>query len=235
MTKESISKKEKIKSKKSGKKETVIYNKEQIYPLKEGLEILSKLPKAKFDETVELVIKLSIDPAKSDQQMRGAVDLPHGTGKSQIIAAFTETQAKEAKEAGADQVGGQKLVDEIAKGKINFDIAVATPEMMPKLAKVAKILGPKGLMPNPKTETVGAKIVPMIEGLKRGRASFKNDKGANVHQIVGKRSFDNKKLEENIRTVVDYLNKNKPATVKGKLIKSISISATMTSGIKVSL
>ncbi|HHX58329.1 MAG TPA: 50S ribosomal protein L1 [Candidatus Moranbacteria bacterium] len=233
--KKEVKEEKQVRLKKASKKEVAGYNKDQLYPLKEGLEILSKFPKAKFDETVELAIKLSINPAKSDQQMRGAVDLPHGTGKSKKIAAFTETQAKEAKEAGADKVGGQELVDEIAKGKIDFDVAVATPEMMPKLAKVAKILGPKGLMPNPKTETVGPKIAPMIESLKKGRASFKTDKGANIHQIVGKRSFENEKLEENIRAMVDYLNKNKPAAVKGKLIKNISISGTMTPGIKVSL
>lgn len=211
----------------------VDYDKHQTYSLKEALEILEKMPKAKFDESVELAIRLNINSAKTDQQMRGAIALPHGTGKSLKIAAFTETQAKEAEAAGADLVGGEDLIKKVGKGKIEFDVAVATPEMMPKLAKVAKVLGPKGLMPNAKTETVGPKVAPMVEGLKKGKASFKTDKTGNIHQVVGKRSFSAEQLEENIEAVIEYLNKNKPAAVKGRLIKNVTISGTMTAGIKV--
>lgn len=205
------------------------------YSLDEAIELLGKFPKAKFDESVELAIKTNVDPRKSDQQIRGTVTLPYGTGKTKKIAAFTETQAKEAKEAGADLVGGEELVEKVIKGKIDFEIAVATTEMMPKLAKAAKILGPKGLMPNPKTETVGPKIVPMIEALKKGRASFKTDDSGNVHGTIGKQSFSAEQIKENAENFIKAINENKPAPVKGKLIRSITLSATMTPGIKISL
>lgn len=214
--------------------ELVDRNKE--YPVDEALQLLGQMPKAKFDESVEIHIRTSIDPRKSDQQVRGTVVLPHGTGKSVKITAFTSTQEKEAKAAGADVVGSDELIENIKNGTaaIDFDVAVATPEMMPKLAKIAKILGPKGLMPNPKTETVGPKIGVMIEALKKGRLSFKNDDSGNVHILIGKRSFDPAKLKENLTAFMDEVKKTKPAAVKGKFIMNVSISATMTPGIKVS-
>lgn len=205
------------------------------YSLKEGLAILSKFPKTKFDETVELAIKLAINPTKSDQQMRGAIDLPHGTGQSKRVAVFTETKTAEAKKSKADIVGGEDLIEKVMGGKIDFDVAIATPEIMPKLAKVAKILGPRGLMPNPKSKTVGLAVENMINSMKQGRSEFKTDKGGNIHQIIGKRSFKEKDLEENATTFLDYLRKNKPATVKGKLIKHITLSATMTPSIQIKL
>ncbi len=210
------------------------FQKGEEYGLEEALELLEKFPKAKFDESVEVHLHLNIDPSKSDQQVRAAVSLPHGTGKSKKIGAFTETQQEEAKKAGADVVGDEKLVEQIIKDKkIDFDVAVATPEMMPKLSKAAKILGPRGLMPNPKTGTVGPKVAEMIEELKKGKADFKSDKGGNIHQVVGKRSFSKEQLKENIEELLNTVNQNKPAKVKGKLIKTITLTATMTPGIRV--
>ncbi len=210
------------------------FQKEDVYSLEEALDFLEKFPKAKFDESVEVHLHLNIDPGKSDQQVRTVVSLPHGTGNTKKIAAFTETQQDEAKKAGADIVGDEKLVEKIIKDKkIDFDVALATPEMMPKLSKAARILGPRGLMPNPKTGTVGPKVAEMIEELKKGKADFKSDKGGNIHQVVGKRSFSKEQLKENIEELLNTVNKNKPAKVKGKLIKTITVTATMTPGIRV--
>jgi large subunit ribosomal protein L1 len=210
------------------------FNQGEKYSLTEAFEILEKFPKAGFDESVEMHIRLNIDPKKSDQQVRASVALPHGTGKTQKIAAFTETQQEEAKKAGADIVGGEELVEKILKDKkADFDIAVATPEMMPKLSKAARILGPRGLMPNPKPKTGGSKVTEMSTDLKKGRADFKTDKTGNIHQVIGKRSFDNKQLKENAEILLETINKNKPAKVKGKLIKTITLTATMTPGIKI--
>lgn len=221
---------------KNYKKATELFEKNKKHPIEEALEIMEKFPKAKFNESVEIHIRTSIDPKKSDQLIRGAVELPHGTGKSVRVAAFTEKQQKEAKDAGADLIGGEELVEKMASAKnFDFDVAVATPEMMPKLAKIAKALGPKGLMPNPKSETVGPKIADMVGALKKGRASYKNDDGANIHMIVGKRSFGKEKIIENTKAFVEDIRKNKPAAVKGKLIKNISISFTMSPGVKISL
>ncbi len=209
------------------------YEQNTEYAIEEALEILEKFSAPKFDESVEVHVKLSINPTKSDQQVRATVDLPHGTGKTKRIAAFTETQAKEAKAAGADIVAGVELIDKIvAGGEIDFDVAVTTPEMMPKLAKAARVLGPRGLMPNPKTQTVGPKIDVLIEGLKGGRASFKNDNGANIHQVIGKRSFKKEQLKENFEVFMKELQQHKPSAIKGKFIKGISITSTMNPAIK---
>ncbi|HBB37531.1 MAG TPA: 50S ribosomal protein L1 [Candidatus Moranbacteria bacterium] len=190
---------------------------------------------AKFDESVEAHVRLAIDPKKSDQQVRGVAELPHGTGKKKKIAVFTTTQKKEAEEAGADLVGGEELIDKVkSSGKIDADIAVATPEMMPKLATIAKILGPKGLMPNPKNKTVTPKVKEIIEALKKGRADFKNDDSGNIHQVIGKKSFENVKLEENFKVFLEALRKSKPEGVKGKFIKSVSICSTMGKSVKIS-
>ena len=212
------------------------YDRNAVYSPEEALDLLEKFPKAKFDESVELHIKTNIDATKSDQQIRGALQLPHGTGKTFKIAAFTETQQAEAKKAGAHLVGGAELIEQIkTSSTIDFDKAVATPEMMPKLAQVAKILGPRGLMPNPKTQTVGPKIDVLIEGFKKGNVSFKNDSSGNVHQAIGKRSFTKDQIKENLEAFVNEFKKNKPAGAKGKFIQNASISATMTPGIRVSL
>jgi large subunit ribosomal protein L1 len=205
----------------------------KIYSLEEALTLLKENKIAKFDESIEAHVKTNIDPKKGDQQLRGSVVFPHGTGKAKRIAVITNTKAKEAKEAKADVVGGEELIDDIKKGKIDFDILVATPEMMPKLAQVAKILGPKGIMPNPKTDTVTDKIKEAVEMLKKGKVSFKNDNTGNVHQVIGKASFSEAQLKENFEALIDALEKSKQEAVKGKLISKVVICSTMGPGLQV--
>ena len=220
---------------KRGKKYRAITDKidnNNVYAVEEAVKLMKDNKIAKFDESVEIHIKTNVDPKKGDQQVRATVILPHGTGKSKKIAVITSTSEEEAKEAGADIVGGEELIEKFAK-KIDFDILVATPEMMPKLAKVAKILGPKGLMPNPKTETVTTKIKETVEALKKGKAAFKNDDTANIHQVVGKLSFEDGKLVENIKAFIEAVEKSKPAAFKGKLITNITVCSTMGKGIKI--
>lgn len=208
--------------------------KDKKYSIEEAIKIIKENKIAKFDESVEIHAKLSIDPKKGEQQVRGAVILPHGTGKTKKVAVITSTKVKEAKDAGADIVGGEEMIEKIKNNKISrFDILVATPEMMPKLAQVAKILGPRGLMPSPKTETVTEKIKETVEMLKKGKVSFKNDDGANIHQLVGKVSFDENKLKENIEAFLGSLQKAKPQAAKGKYIVSVSICSTMGPGVKI--
>lgn len=209
-------------------------DKNKVYSIEEAVKMMKENKIAKFDESVEVHIKTNVDPKKGDQQIRGTVSLPHGTGKTKRVAVITSTSAEEAKAAGADIVGGEEMIEKFAK-KIDFDILVATPEMMPKLAKAARVLGPKGLMPNPKTETVTTKIKEAVEALKKGRSAFKNDDSANVHQAVGKLSFEDAKLVENIKFFVDAISKAKPAAFKGKLITNITVCSTMGNGIKISL
>ena len=206
----------------------------RIYSVAEAVKLLKENKIAKFDESVEIHVKTSIDPKKGEQQIRGTVVLPHGTGKTKRIAVVTSTQAEAAKKAGADIVGGEEIIEKLAK-KINFDILVATPEMMPKLAKVAKILGPKGLMPNPKSETVTTKIAETVAALKKGKATFKNDDTGNIHQVVGKVSFKEEQLQENIQIFLTTLEKSKPSGLKGKFISGIAVCSTMGKGIKIKL
>ena len=211
-----------------------VISENKIYSITEAIAEVKKNAKAKFDESIEVHVRLSIDPKKSDQQMRGVAELPHGTGKKMKIAVFTSTHAKEAEGAGADIVGGEELIDKTkSSGKIDADIAIATPEMMSKLAAVAKVLGPKGLMPNPKNQTVTSKVKEVIESLKKGRADFKSDDSGNVHQVIGKVSYEPKKLEENFKAFIEALKKAKPEAVKGKFIKSISVCSTMGKAVKV--
>ncbi len=207
----------------------------KLYTPKDALELVRASASTKFDETVEVHANLGIDVKKSDQMIRSTLVFPHTAGKIKKVAAFVpEAKEKEAKDAGADLVGGEELVEEIAKtGKINFDVAVATPDMMPKLAKVAKILGPKGLMPNPKTDTVGPQIGKIIEELKKGKIAYKNDATGNVHVVIGKASLDAEKLLENFLVLMEALKKNKPATSKGTFIKSLTVTSTMGPGVKV--
>lgn len=208
----------------------------KLYEVSEALSLVKEGKIAKFDESVEVHVKLAVDPKKGDEQVRGAVVLPHGTGKTARVAVVTSTKATEAKEAGADIVGGEDLIEKIKLGKMeDVDVIVASPEMMPKLASVAKILGPRGLMPSPKTETVTDKIKDAVEMLKKGKLSFKNDNTGNVHQVIGKLSFDVKKLEENYATFIDAIQKARPATVKGKYMVSVSVCSTMGPGVKVTL
>ncbi len=226
---------------KHGKKYRAVMEKldrEKVYPLEEALKMMRENKFAKFDESVEVHIKTGIDPKKTDQQFRSAVSLPHGTGKNKKVAVITSTSLEEAKKAGAEIVGGEELIEKIKNGKLfsedgGFDVLVATPEMMPKLATVAKILGPKGLMPNPKTETVTTKIKETVEALKKGRANYKTDSSGNIHQVVGKLSFTDEKLTENIKAFLDSVEKVKPTSLKGKLIKNISLCSTMGIGLKI--
>lgn len=223
---------------KHGKKYRAVVEKlekEKVYSLEEAVKFIQENKTAKFDESIEVHVKTGIDPKKTDQQVRGTVILPAGTGKTQRIAVITATSQKEASEAGADLVAGEELIEKIKAGKIEFDVLVATPEMMPKLATVAKILGPKGLMPNPKTDTVTPKVKEAIEALKKGKASFKTDNSGNIHQGVGKVSFEAGKIIENIKAFIEAVDKAKPASVKGKLIRNISICSTMGVGIKISI
>ncbi len=226
---------------KHGKKYQAVAKKvdrQKVYTLKEAIKFLKENKIAKFDESVEVHIKTNIDAKKSDQQVRGTVDLPYGIGKAKKIMVITSTQAKEAKLAGADMIAEEDLIDKIKSGKAfeeknKFDILVATPEMMSKLAPVAKILGPKGLMPNPKTETVTTKIKETITALKKGKVAFKNDKAGNIHQIVGKLSFDDTKIAKNTQVFISSVEKIKPSTVKGKLINNITLTSTMGVGLKI--
>lgn len=224
---------------KHGKKYKAIaekVEKNKLYTASEAFALVKEGKVAKFDESVEAHIKLGVDPKKGDQQVRGTVVLPHGIGKTKRIAVVTSTKAKEAKEAGADIVGAEDLIEKIKLGKFdNFDVLVASPEMMPKLAPIAKILGPRGLMPSPKTETVTDKIKEAVEMLKKGKLSFKNDTAGVVHQVIGKLSFDAKKLEENYAVFIEAVNKAKPTGVKGKYMISVSVCSTMGPGVKVSL
>jgi len=211
------------------------FDNEKAYSLDEAFKLVKENAKAKFDESLEVHIRLGIDPKKGEQQVRGTVVLPHGTGKSKKIAVFTEKE-KEAKDAGADIVGGEELIKKIkTKGVIDFDVAVATPDMMPKLAQIAKILGPKGLMPSPKNETVTTDIKKTVKELKGGKITFKNDETCNLHQLIGKISWDENKLKENLEALLAALNKVKPATAKGIFIKQVVLSSSMGPGVKVEL
>ena len=210
---------------------------DKIYPIDEAITLVKETSKVKFDASVEVHANLGIDIKKSDQQIRSTVVLPHGTGKTKKVAAFvTADKAKEAKDAGADFVYDEEEIKKIKDtGKIEFDIAVTTPDMMPKMAMIAKILGPKGIMPNPKTETVGPDVKKMVEELKKGKASFKNDDTANVHLSIGKVSFDNTKLKENLEKFLETLKKIKPTSTKGTYIKSLTLTSSMGPGVKVEI
>ncbi|MCL2144630.1 MAG: 50S ribosomal protein L1 [Endomicrobia bacterium] len=211
-----------------------LVDKNKLYTLDEAADLVKQTAKAKFDESVEVHIKLGIDPKQSDQTVRGTVSLPHGIGKTRKVAVVTKGEKqKDAKDAGADMVGGDDLIEDISKGSLDFDILVATPDIMKDLSKVAKILGPKGLMPNPKSGTVTFEISETVKELKKGRVEYKNDSYGIIHCAVGKVSFDKEKLTDNIRTLYEAVSKSKPSSSKGQYIKSISISSTMGPGIYV--
>lgn len=210
------------------------------YAPEEAFAFLKENKTAKFDESVEVHMRLGINVKKSDESVRATVVLPHGTGRSQRVAVITSTKAKEAKDASADLVGGEELVADIKSGKLvpgqDFDVLLATPEMMPKLALVAKILGPKGMMPSPKTETVTPKIKEAVEMLRYGKkVSFKNDDSGNLHQVIGKLSFTAEALAENYKALREIVDRSKPENMKGRLVKSISICSTMGPSLKVKL
>lgn len=209
--------------------------KTKVYPISEAMELVKATSNVKFDASVEVHVRLGIDPKKTDQQIRATAVLPHGTGKTKTVAAFVgPNDEKDAQTAGADFVYGEDDIKKIAQtGKIEFDVAIATPEMMPKLAVAAKVLGPKGLMPNPKSGTVDKNVAKMIEELKKGKVAFKNDDGANIHQAIGKVSFDTAKLTENYEALMESLKKVKPQSAKGAYIKAIFLTSSMGPSVQV--
>jgi large subunit ribosomal protein L1 len=206
-----------------------------IYEPADALELVKKIAPGKFDETVEVSIRLGVDPRHADQQVRGAVVLPHGTGKTRTVLVFAKgDKAKEAEEAGADFVGAEDMVAKIQQeGWLAFDVAIATPDMMGTVGKLGRILGPRGLMPNPKTGTVTFDITKAVREVKAGKIEYRVDKAGNIHAPIGKVSFSVEKLQENLRTLVDALNRAKPASAKGQYFKAMFLSSTMGPGIKV--
>lgn len=206
------------------------------YDLKEAISILKKIPNTKFDESLDLHLKLNTDPKKTDQAIRGTVVLPHGTGKKIKVAVFCKgEQEKEARDAGADYVGGQDLIDKVTAGFLGFDAAVATPELMKDLSKLGKILGPRGLMPSPKSGTVTMNVGKIINELKTGKIEFKIDKQSGIHVSVGRISFAEEKLFENANTLLNAILNAKPASVKGQFITGISITRSMSPGLSLAL
>lgn len=206
---------------------------DRVYDLKEAIAVIKKLPGLKFDASVDLHFKLNVDVKKSDQMVRGTVILPHGTGKKIRLAVFCRGEHERlAKDAGADYVGAEDLVEKVAGGFLDFDSAIATPDMMRELSRLGKVLGPRGLMPSPKTGTVTNDIVKAIEDARKGKVEFRVDKQRGVHLSVGKVSFDEDKLYNNARKVIDALEETRPTSVKGKFIHSLWIASSMNPGMK---
>ena len=204
----------------------------RTYPVREACELLGKMPAPKFDETVELQAHLNVDPRKSDQMVRGMVQLPHGSGKTIRVIVFTENP-EEALEAGADQAGLDDLIEKVSEGWTDFDVAIATTSAMKSVRKVARVLGPRGLMPNPKSGTVTDNVAEGIDQVKAGRVEFKMDKTANTAIVVGKRSFSAEQLAENTEAAVKAVLQARPQGVSGRLIKSLTLSATMSPGVAI--
>jgi len=207
----------------------------KLYPIDEAVALIKKTATAKYDESIELHLHIGIDASKSDQQVRGTIAMPHGVGKSKRVAAFVEAaKEEEAKQAGADLIGNEELIEKIAQtSQIDFDVAIATPAMMPKLAKLARLLGPRGLMPNPKTDTVGTNVTKMITEQKAGKQSFKNDNTGNIHQVFGRASFNEIQLKENLKALLEAVKRLKPAASKGIYLQSATITSTIGPGIKI--
>ncbi|RKD22752.1 50S ribosomal protein L1 [Ammoniphilus oxalaticus] len=209
-------------------------DREQTYDAKEALELVKGSATAKFDETVEVAVRLGIDVKKADQQLRGAVVLPHGTGNTQRVLVFAKGEkAKEAENAGADFVGDEDMINKISQGWLDFDVVVATPDMMGQVGRLGRVLGPKGLMPNPKTGTVTFEVEKAVEEIKAGKIEFRTDKAGNIHAPIGKASFDVDKLYENLEMVLDTLQKAKPAASRGTYMRNVAVSSTMGPGVKV--
>jgi large subunit ribosomal protein L1 len=207
---------------------------EKKYPLEEACRLVKEMAYAKFDETVDVACRLSVDPRHADQQVRGTVSLPHGTGKSLRVLVFVRGEkAREAEEAGADYVGAEDLVAKIQGGWLEFDAAIATPDMMREVGKLGKILGPRGLMPNPKIGTVTFDLANAIGEIKKGKIEFRVDRAGNVHCAVGKVSFDAEKIQANAQALLDALMRARPASVKGQYMRNITISSTMGPGVAV--
>ncbi len=206
----------------------------KTYSISEAVELMKKVSYAKFDESVEVSFRLNVDPRHADQQIRGAMVLPNGTGRTQKVCVIAQgPQEAAAKEAGADFVGGKELLDDMKKGWLDFDVIVATPNMMGELGKLGKILGPKGLMPNPKTGTVTMDVAKAVEDIKKGKVEYRVDKDGNINVMIGKVSFDSAKIEENFQAIYEVIMKARPSAVKGGYVINLSISSTMGPGIKV--
>ncbi len=209
---------------------------DKSYSLEEAIKLLKELPPTKFDETVELSFNLAIDTKKSDQLVRGTVSLPHGTGKKVTVVVFADgSQADEARAAGADIVGHEDLIKKVSEGWTDFDIAVTTPELMREVGRLGKILGPRGMMPSPKTGTVTKEVGKAVKELKAGRIEFRTDKGANVHTTIGKKSFEESALLENAKTVINALVKARPAAAKGSYLRKCVLSSAMGAGIQIDI
>ena len=209
-------------------------DRERLYSPREAVSVISKTPAGKFDESVEAAFRLGVDPRKADQMVRGTVSLPNGTGKEVKLLAIAEgDKAREAEEAGADMVGGAELLEKIQGGWFDFDVMIATPDMMSQVGKLGKLLGPRGLMPNPKAGTVTFDVGKAIKDVKGGKIEYRVDRQGNVHLIIGKKSFEELKLLENYVVVLEEILRAKPASAKGRYIKSITLSTTMGPGVKV--
>lgn len=206
----------------------------KFYSLEDAVELVKQIAPAKFDETVELSVRLGVDPRHADQQLRGAVVLPHGLGKDKTVLVFAKgDKAKEAEAAGADYVGAEDMVEKIQGGWMNFDVAVATPDMMALVGRLGRVLGPRGLMPNPKTGTVTMDVERAVQEAKAGKVNYRTEKAGIIHVPIGKVSFDIDKLLGNLKAIMGVLIKAKPASVKGTYIKSVTLSSTMGPGVKI--
>ncbi|WP_082235783.1 50S ribosomal protein L1 [Halobacillus massiliensis] len=223
-------------AKKSKKQQELnkLVDRTKAYEVNEAISLVKETAKAGFDETVEAAFRLGVDPKKADQQIRGAMVLPHGTGKTQSVLVFAKgDKAKEAEAAGADYVGEQDLINKINQGWFDFDVVVATPDMMAEVGKLGRVLGPKGLMPNPKTGTVTFEVEKAVNEIKAGKVEYRVDKAANIHVPIGKASFDQEKLVENFEALTETLVKAKPQAAKGTYVRNAAVSSTMGPGIKV--
>ena len=211
-----------------------LIEKGKAYSVEEAVELVKKTSTVKFDAAVDVAFKLGVDPRQANQQLRGALVLPHGTGKTKKVLVVTEgAKAQEAKDAGADVVGGKEILEDIKKGWLDFEVMIATPDMMAELGKLGRILGPKGLMPNPKTGTVTMDVAKAVKETKAGKVTYRTDKEGNVHMTIGRVSFDDAQLVENFNAVYDLLVKIKPSTSKGVYMKNIVVSSTMGPSIKI--
>ena len=213
-----------------------LVDKSKLYTKEEAIKLVKETSVANFDASVELAMRLNLDTKKAEQQLRGALVLPNGTGKTKRVVVLTKTQAEQAKKAGAEYVGDMDLITKMEKENwFDFDVIIATPEMMPALGKLGKILGPKGLMPNPKTGTVTTDPAKEVLEVKKGKVEYRTDSFGNVHVSIGKVSFDDAKLVENLQAFASLIIKSKPSVVKGEYVKNISVSSTMGPGIKIDL
>ncbi|ACV59727.1 MULTISPECIES: 50S ribosomal protein L1 [Alicyclobacillus] len=211
-----------------------LVDRNKLYDVEEAMDLVKKTATAKFDETVEVAVRLGVDPKKQDQQVRGAVVLPHGTGKTPRVLVFAKGEkAREAQEAGADFVGDEDLIQKISQGWLDFDVAVATPDMMPAVGRLGRILGPRGLMPNPKTGTVTFDVARAVNEIKSGKVEYRLDKAGIIHCPIGKASFEKEQLVENFRALMSALVKAKPPAAKGTYVRGVTVSSTMGPGIRV--